>query len=676
MAPIREEALQVHPQPQPPLQPPTAPPPSNTMQPSEPGTDQTSGEILNYSVTVYRAAMKGDWETIRDIWAERPSWIHTRITKAGETVLHIAAASKHVHLVEELVNVMLVHSLACANKVGNTALCFAAVSGVVDIAAVMVRKHSGLPYIRGSQRMTPLHMAALLGHRQMVWYLLGVTDVHKLTDWDRIGLLTSCIDTDLFDIAVLILHKYPYLALLRDAKNETALHALARKPLKRDGCQGSRWQMFKVQSSRTIRDKSADPKAELELVQCLWNQVIGLNEETISKFIAYPWRLLFVAARLGKVEFLTVLIRSYPDLIWKVDENRCTIFHIAVIHRHEEIFKLIYDIGAIKDLIATYKDDKENNMLHLASKLAPPDRLNCVSGAALQMQRELLWFQAVEKIVRPENAVAENDEHKTPQALFSKEHEVLRSKGEEWMKKTAESCALVATLIATVVFSAAFQLPGGLNGEGSPVLVRKASFVVFAMSNAVSLFTSTSSILTFLSILTSRYAERDFLRSLPLKLMWGLILLLISIATMILAFTTTFFITFRVGVSWAPIPIALIACIPVTLFAFQHFPLLFDIYNSIYGSQSLIESSKSKLFEHSSSRTSFHIYRRQAKANAATPQEASHHPSYHHTELSICVPPELSRAPIKTKKTFSLHRPTASKIVDPIPSESQSRSSP
>lgn len=86
------------------------------------------------------------------------------------------------------------------------------------------------------------------------------------------------------------------------------------------------------------------------------------------------------------------MIKSYPDLIWKVDENRYTIFHIAVKHRQAEVFKLIYEIGAIKDLIATYKDDNGNNMLHLAAKLAPPDRLNCIS---LQMQQEALWFKVI-----------------------------------------------------------------------------------------------------------------------------------------------------------------------------------------------------------------------------------------------------------------------------------------
>ena len=148
-------------------------------------------------------------------------------------------------------------------------------------------------------------------------------------------------------------------------------------------------------SGGSIQEKRVEPQLAIQLTQGLWSEVIKLKEEDISNLLGSPWRLLFVAAKMGKVEFLTTLIRSYPDLIWKVDDNRRTIFHIAIKHRHEEIFQLIYEIGAIKDLIATYKDDYGNNMLHLAGKLAPSHRLNYVSGAALQMQREILWFKVM-----------------------------------------------------------------------------------------------------------------------------------------------------------------------------------------------------------------------------------------------------------------------------------------
>ncbi|XP_074263636.1 uncharacterized protein LOC141586341 [Silene latifolia] len=541
----------------------------------DPGPEMKSGFFSEYSADLFRAGLDGDRGMVSEITSRNHAWLRTGITKGGETVLHIAAAAKHLRIVKWVIQLDPT-SLIYTNKDGSTPFCFAAVSGVVEIAEMMRQHNSDLPNIRGRQGMTPLHMAVLLGHRAMVRYLLEVTDAEKLTDQDRIEILISSIDTDLFDVALDILRNNLRLALLRDARGETALHALARKPLKIVAYQPGISRIF---SGSFATQEGKEPKAALELTQTLWNQVRQQTKEDISALIRKPWRLLFVAAKLGKVEFLTILIQTYPDLIWKVDENRYSIFHIAVIHRQVEIFKLIYEVGAIKNLIATYKDESENNMLHLASKLAPANRLSCVSGAALQMQRQLQWFEAVKQIVRPEYTEAENKNKEMPQDLFSKEHEALRKQGEDWMKKTAESCALVAALIATMVFSAAFQLPGGLNNDtGSPVLVKKTSFVFFTMSNAVSLFTSTAAILMFLSILTSRYAERDFLVSLPLKLMIGLILLLISIATMVLSFTVTFFIIFQEGLRWSPITVAILATVPVTLFALQQFPILAEMY--------------------------------------------------------------------------------------------------
>ena len=107
-----------------------------------------------------------------------------------------------------------------------------------------------------------------------------------------------------------------------------------------------------------------------------------------------PWPLIFTAAERGNLDFLTILIRLYPELIFKVEHNTYSIFHISILNRHEDIFKIIYQIGSIKNLITTYKDRDGNNMLHLAAKvLESPSRLNVIPGAALQLQRELPWFE-------------------------------------------------------------------------------------------------------------------------------------------------------------------------------------------------------------------------------------------------------------------------------------------
>ncbi|XP_031247682.1 ankyrin repeat-containing protein ITN1-like isoform X1 [Pistacia vera] len=447
--------------------------------------------------------------------------------------------------------------------------------------------------IRGRNEMLPLYMAALFGHKEMVQFLYEATDDKSLYDNDRIELLITLISNGLYDVALDLLEKHPELAVACDGNEETALLALARMPIASQIQQGFWRQCVNLFSGSNTK---LPPKA-LELIQRLWEQVILSDETAISNIIKTAQQLIFVAAELGNIEFLIILIREYPDLILEVDKNNYSIFHFAVMNRHRGIFKLIHEIGTFKDLIVASKDKKDNNILHLAGMLAPPDRVNVVSGAALQLQRELLWFKEVSKIMHPLDAQDKNSEGKTPRALFTKEHGELKEKGEKWMKDTANYCMIVATLIATVVFAAAFTVPGGTKDEtGTPHFIQKTSFKIFVISDAVSLVSSACSILTFLSILTSRYAEEDFLSQLPKKLVAGFATLLLSIAAMMVVFCATIFIVFKDGVLWVPILVIVIASIPVLLFTKQQWCLLFDVVRSTYVSSSLFQPHKRTLF--------------------------------------------------------------------------------
>ncbi|KAJ7974903.1 Ankyrin repeat-containing protein [Quillaja saponaria] len=68
------------------------------------------------------------------------------------------------------------------------------------------------------------------------------------------------------------------------------------------------------------------------------------------------------------------------------------------------------------------------------------------------------------------------------------------------------------------MFAAAFTVPGGHEDSGYLVFLNRKLFMLFMISDAMSLFSSSTSVLVFLGILTSRYAEDDFLESLPKKL--------------------------------------------------------------------------------------------------------------------------------------------------------------
>lgn len=127
----------------------------------------------------------------------------------------------------------------------------------------------------------------------------------------------------------------------------------------------------------------------------LWKEILVHlpDSKAVKQLIENPSRFLFEAAEVGNFPFLVELIHSCPDLVWEVDDKNRTIFHVAVLNRHVGIFNLIHEIGYVKDVIVTFKDDENNNMLHLAATLPPQHRLNPELGGTFQLQHELLWFE-------------------------------------------------------------------------------------------------------------------------------------------------------------------------------------------------------------------------------------------------------------------------------------------
>ncbi|XP_019172805.1 PREDICTED: ankyrin repeat-containing protein ITN1-like [Ipomoea nil] len=260
------------------------------------------------------------------------------------------------------------------------------------------------------------------------------------------------------------------------------------------------------------------------------------------------------------------------------------ILHVAIMNRSENVFNLVCGTSVLMAYLPDHRDKYNNSTLHFAAKLAPLHKLNLVSGAALQMQRELQWFKVVEKITQSKYLSNRNRDDKTPSMVFMEEHKELKEAGEKWMKDTANSCTIAAALIVTVVFAAAITVPGGNSGEnGLPIFSNHNAFTIFAISNAASLFTSATSLLVFLSILTSRYAEEDFLYALPKRLIIGLFTLFLSIIFMMIAFSATVYLVFGHNRRGVLIIVAAFACLPVTSFVLLQFPLLVDLVSSTYG---------------------------------------------------------------------------------------------
>ncbi|XP_043705964.1 ankyrin repeat-containing protein ITN1-like [Telopea speciosissima] len=321
----------------------------------------------------------------------------------------------------------------------------------------------------------------------------------------------------------------------------------------------------------------------LEVLKRVCHQISTLDDQELERIGVYD--SLFLATKLGIVEIVTELIKTNPTLLDKVDKQDRNILSLAILSRQEKIFNFICERSGIANSLSHSKDIYQNNILHLAGISSPFSlEQGKMPGAALQMQRELQWFQEMEKIA-PAYARAEtNSKGLKPRELFTQEHKILVKEGEKWMKDAANSCMVVATLIATFTFAAAFTVPGGFHQvSGYPLFLRHKLFYLFILSDALSLFSSSTSVLMFLSIYTSRYEEEDFLKALPKRLIIGLSSLFFSILTMMVTFCATMFLILTKKHRWIAIPITCLAGVPVTFFVLLQFPLFLDMFWSTYG---------------------------------------------------------------------------------------------
>ncbi|CAI9780371.1 unnamed protein product [Fraxinus pennsylvanica] len=648
-------------------------PSSASMESKEPESSQSSKAVetkeskkdLNWYLPLYKAALQGDWESARKFFDQDPDAVTAKITKVSETALHVAVGTgRAIHFVKELLELIPTEALATLrDQVGQTALHYAAISGNVKAAQILVSKNQDLPNVHSDTLVFPIHSAALYANKDMISYLLTVTkddkDPSPFADKSGVDLLNLVTLAEFYDLALYLVQLYPCLATLKSAAGKTALNMIAGKPspflrrsslnvwqrflysclpskfgniysqdnervtenpaggpqicsklccpipfftkLKFSGCQKCRLVIWKVieclvPQARCIRNASLMHQQALQLVKYLCKEIAKLDYSTAVSMFDTP---ILLGASMGNSEIVEEILDSFPPAIWSRNRMGHNIFLLAVTNRRENVFNLLYQMSEHKQLALQLQDVKGNNILHLAGKLATQDQLNRVSGAALQMQRELQWYKEVEKYVLPESRDSRNSDRRTPALEFSTEHRDLIKDGEKWMKDTANSCTVAAALIATIAFAASITVPGGNNGDnGFPIFSANTAFIVFAVSDALSLFSSTASLLMFLSILTARYAEVDFLYSLPKRLIIGLVTLFLSITSMMIAFSATLYLVFGKKKAWTLIPVAALACLPVTLFVTLQFPLLMDMirstyYPGIFGKQ---QTSKRLLF--------------------------------------------------------------------------------
>jgi hypothetical protein len=119
---------------------------------------------------------------------------------------------------------------------------------------------------------------------------------------------------------------------------------------------------------------------------------------------------------------------------------------------------------------------------------------------------------------------------------------------QEALSKARESHLVVAALIATVTFAAAFTLPGGYKSdqgpnEGTAILAKKAAFIAFVISDAMSMVLSILAVFIHFLISLIQGLEMEKNKEIgedTTRILFGVATLftMIGVGTMIIAFIT------------------------------------------------------------------------------------------------------------------------------------------
>ncbi|XP_042957731.1 uncharacterized protein LOC122293274 isoform X3 [Carya illinoinensis] len=512
---------------------------------------------------LYNVVRDGNLDETKGIIKSLPQALNLEIPDKGKTALHTAVTFGHEHIVEELVNQMSNdhESLAMYDSDGYTALNLAAVLGNWRMVKCMLRIDFDLISIRHSrEKDLPVVMAIDFGQIEMarnLYYLAA-----------NKGLISQNDNQEIQDCATLFTRAI-----------YTGTLVLSRS------CAVGVLNFFGIMQLYEMK-KIHDQYNELLSRMCEVVSESKTNKQLVDGLV---YSAICRAAENGIFEFVSKMLEVDLQFIWARDKYERNIFMLAVLHRHEKIFSILYS----RDMMTKYYsltcllDVNKNNILHMAGMMEHSTRVNQIPGVALQMQRELQWFKEVERIVHRKQKESTNNEGFTPRQLFTKNHENMMKEGEKSMKDTATSCMVVGILIVTIMFQVAFTLPGDNNRDSG-------LFRVFMISDALSFFLSSTSVLIFLGILTSRYTEDDFLKNLPRQMIIGIFTLFCSIATMMITFASALLIILNEQLRIS-IPLICLGGVPIFFFLWIQFPILKDMIISTYGPSIFDRKMKLKL---------------------------------------------------------------------------------
>ncbi|OMO71950.1 hypothetical protein CCACVL1_18013 [Corchorus capsularis] len=311
---------------------------------------------------------------------------------------------------------------------------------------------------------------------------------------------------------------------------------------------------------------------------------------------------LHVAAFRGHINVVELLVQSCPDLYEVTDNKGRTLLHVAVISGQEKMVRQILGMPRLVGII-NEKDKDGNTALHLAV-IYKRDRIIAILAQNRGMERAAMnndMFTAydifshqprklsflVAKIhyrlrgthglpalqdwvntnLKKEMIGESTPDQKDRNLLFTgrKEDEMNNNSATfdeiEKTRSRLEIHLLIAMLIATVTFQAAFTMPGGYKDDGTPQFMQKSAFKSFIIFNSIAFIFSIATV--FIQFATSKFSY--YLRSRYSRL--AEVMIFIAVVGMLLAFASGMYVELASYIGLSLVAYILVACFLLIYYA-------------------------------------------------------------------------------------------------------------
>ncbi|GKA92642.1 ankyrin repeat-containing protein [Tanacetum coccineum] len=244
--------------------------------------------------------------------------------------------------------------------------------------------------------------------------------------------------------------------------------------------------------------------------------------------------VVHIAASRGYCETVKVLMTQCPGCSELLDEKGKNIFHVAVENKQTEMMEVAMDYRVNINVM--------NN-----EKLTPLDM-----ASSSEKRKKLLERVAASSHVQDKRSLSIKispwDEKRTEEEF-----------------QLMENLLIVAALIATATFAAAFTVPGGFDGnegskQGMPILLRKTAFKAFMFTNTGAFASSCSvlgsHVLLLVYRLKSNEVDDENRKSIHTRIVGMYYTTAFSLLNMVVAFITGIYVVL------SPIPgLAIYLCV-------------------------------------------------------------------------------------------------------------------